>query len=358
MHVTEMPIAGELFGQWRRARGDRLAPAARPFSRGWEALLADAGLVSAVERADATRDAQHLAKEGWVRLTSSRFRAHLIDRIAIPLEAETRWGEVFGFAPPSDEEARLIREFAWCSELGFVHDTRVSLPFEDLRRLHDFFVKGGSARRVIPIKERSLEIFGDEKRLDLVAATTLFGEGRLTLEHLRCFVVAEPLGWRRGPTNSGPLLVLENAATWDSFCRWNERAHQFSAVVYGGGNRFADSVGFIAEIFREVGGSRPLVYFGDLDVAGLRIPQRASLRAQRLGLPAVAAHLVSYRWLLRKAAERSQPAGTDEVIRREECDWLSDCAEEAWGVLSHGHRLAQEHLGADVLAELEQGGFS
>jgi hypothetical protein len=355
---ANIPIARELFAQWRKARGERAEPATRPFSRDWEQLMEDAALLSATDRNEAERDIRDLHSAGWLEARPVRYRPHLLDRIVIPIAAETRWRHAFGFAPPSDEEARRIRDFPWCAEMAFLRDTRVSLRFEDLRRLHDFFVGGGSARRLVPIKERSLQIFGDEKRLDLVAATILFREDRLTLDHLRCFVVAEPLGWRRGPQSAGPVLVLENAATWDSFCRWNDRVGWFSAVVYGGGNRFAESVGFLAEIFREIGGVRSVRYFGDLDPAGLRIPQRASVRALRAGLPGAAAYHACYRWLLRTAGDRSVCADTEETAQRDECDWLGENADGAWAVLSRGHRVAQEHLNAEVLADCDPGTFS
>lgn len=354
---AELPIARELFAQWRKARGDRAEPATRPFSRGWEQLMEDAGLLAATDRSEADRDIRDLHVAGWLEARPVRYRPHLLDRIVLPLVAEARWREAFGFAPPSDQEARLIREFPWCAELTFVRDARVSIPFEDLRRLHDFFASDGPARRLVPIKERSLQIFGDEKRLDLIEATTLFREGRLTLEQLRCFVVAEPLGWRRGPQGNGPVLVLENAATWDSFCRWNERTCRFSAVVYGGGNRFADSVGFLAEIFREIGGARSVRYFGDIDVAGLRIPLRASVRAARTGLPGAVAYHACYRWLLLTAADRSVSTDSEEAVRRDECDWLGENADAAWAVLSRGHRLAQEHLNTEVLADCDPATF-
>src|SRR5438309_51326 len=83
-------------------------------------------------------------------------------------------------------------------------------------------------------KVRSLEIFGDEKRLDqLMRGSALFGNGRLTPETLRCIIVSEPLPWTRGPNPDGPILVIENAATWHSYCRWNAERKHFSAVVYG-----------------------------------------------------------------------------------------------------------------------------
>ncbi len=353
MGPDEMPVARELFDQWRRARGDRPAPASRPFSRGWEDLLADAGLASAADRNDADRDAQHLERGGWVQLKTVRYRAHLIDRIVIPLEAEARWREAFGFVPLSDSEMAEIRAFSWEPELAFVSGARLNLAFSELRQLNEFFANGGRARETVPIKERSLEIFGDEKRLDvLLGGSALFGDGRLTPERLRFVVVAEPLGWKRGTLPAGPAIVLENLATWESYGRWDRQTPQFSAVIYGGGNRFAESVGFLADVFREIGGSRRVLYFGDLDSAGLRIPQRAAVISLRLGLPPVEPHLPSYRWLLERGRDKSMPWEVGEPARREMCAWLGELASPAWDILSRGHRLAQEHVGWTFLSEM------
>jgi hypothetical protein len=92
--------------------------------------------------------------------------------------------------------------------------------------------------------------------------------------------------------------VIENASTWDSYSRWNSAHGSFSAVVYGAGNRFLDSVARLNDIFTEIGGPRRVLYFGDLDPQGLRIPQIASRRAQLQGLPAIEADSWSYARLL------------------------------------------------------------
>lgn len=349
MSPARSSIARELFAQWQRARGGRTAPAARPFSRAWEELLEDAGIASAAERAEAEADARSLAQDGWLELKFVRYKPHLLARVVIPLAAEARWGDAFGFRPPTDEEARRIREFPWVPELAFLRETRVNLPFEELRRLNEFLRQGG-CREVVPIKERSLQIFGDEKRLDMLADSALFQAGRLSLARLRCEVVAEPLGWKRGPTAAAgqPVIVLENAATWHSYARWNEATAQFSAVIYGGGNRFVDGVGFLAEIFRELGGPHPVFYFGDLDAAGLAIPQRASRRAQELGLPPIQPHLRSYRQLLTFADEAAHTSDGD-VVDNKLCAWLGELAAPAGDLLASGRRLAQEHIGWEYL---------
>jgi hypothetical protein len=202
-----------------------------PFSRRWEALLEDAHLVSATERADAEHDARSLEVDSWVILAPIKHRPHLIDRIAIPLAAEARWREAFGFAPPTESDMHRIREYAWERKLTFLREARISIPFAKLLRLNDFIKQPRSPRELVPIKERSLQIFGDEKRLDLLIGSTLFRDGRLDLARdLGCEVIGVPFGWKRGPAAAArePIFVIENAATWHSYCRWNATRALFS----------------------------------------------------------------------------------------------------------------------------------
>src|SRR5882672_9398994 len=135
MNPVELPSARELFAQWQRARGGRTEPASRPFSRSWEDLLEAARLGSATERSEAERDARMLEIGGWVELRPVRYKPHLIDRVVIPLGAEARWSEAFGFVSPSDEENRQIREFPWEPELSFLREARLNLSFMELRQL-------------------------------------------------------------------------------------------------------------------------------------------------------------------------------------------------------------------------------
>jgi hypothetical protein len=90
-------------------------------------------------------------------------------------------------------------------------------------------------------------------------------------------------------------------------------------------------------------------YFGDLDAAGLSIPQRASRRAQELGLLPVEPHLWSYRQLLAVGTGYGQPGDGEPPSSDSLCDWLADCAESARQRLATGQRLAQEHVGWEVL---------
>ncbi len=351
MSPTRQPVVTALFAQWQRARGGRDEPASRPFSRGWENLLEDAGLVSALDRNDAERDVRTLEASGWIEIKPVRYKPHLIDRIAIPLAAEPRWCGVFGFVPATDEEARLIREFDWQRQLAFLRESRLNIPFTELRQLNDFLNRDTAGRDIVPIKERSLEIFGDEKRLDLLQATALFRSERLDLKRdLRCEVVGEPLPWKRGPVSAAaqPIIVLENAATWHSYCRWNVEQKLFSGVIYGCGNRFVDGVRYLDDIFAELGGQRRVFYFGDLDPQGLLIPQEASARAQAANLPAVEPHFWSYHQLLTLGSGRGQP-WEGEPPSSTLCDWLGELAEPTRQLIASSQRLAQEHVGWEFL---------
>ncbi len=361
MNPERVPFARTLFAQWQRARGGPADPSSRPFSRpfsrSWEELLDDAGLTSATERNEAESDARALGNEGWVELKSVQYRPHLLERILIPLAAEERWRNAFGFVPPTDEEARQIREFPWETRLAFLHDSRLNIPFAELKQLHDFLSANprSAGSDSIPIKERSLTIFGDEKRLDALASSALFRTDRLDLARdLRCAMVGEPLAWKRGPAEAAarPVIVIENAGTWHSYCRWNAERKLFSAVVYGCGNRFVDGVRYLPDLFSELGGPRPLLYFGDLDPQGLLIPQEASGRLKARGGQHIAPHLWSYRQLLEAGRCRVQPWDGDAPAPAV-CDWLDDLAEPVRQLFARKQRLAQEFVGWELLHQAQ-----
>jgi hypothetical protein len=349
--ITRSAIAVEIFSQWQRARGRRLEPASRALSRSWEDLLEAAGLRSAVERQDAESDARALKASNLLVVKSPRYRPHLIGRVSIPLEAEERWMEAFGFVAPNDTEARQIKEFPWVPRLAFVADARVNISFSDLRLLNEFMLRAPPDAELVPVKERSLQIFGDEKRLDAIANSVLFREDRLSLERdCKCVKIGVPLAWKRGPQQSShePVIVLENAATWHSYCRWNERGGFFSAVIYGEGNRFLDGVGSLDNIFEELGGERRVFYFGDIDPQGLAIPQDASRVSRELGLPVVEPHMWSYRHLLCIGLAHAQECEAD-FPSRPLWSWLEDCAEQVHQLFLSRRRIAQEHVGWEFL---------
>jgi len=351
----ERPILREFFEQWRKKRwGANEAGVRSPFFRDWERLLEEAGLVSADDRRAADRDARAMAQAGLLRLKTPKYRPYEIERVFLPNEALPEWLSLFASELPVVRASVDLARVRWAPELSFLEKAPTTIAPEDLLKLNEFYQEGGGHRPVVPIKERSLQIFGDEKRLDALLSSSLFRMDRLTPESLRCEIVTEPPGWKRGPSAEGPVLVLENAATWHSYARWNQACGVFSAVVYGGGNRFIESSVFLEEILREVGGRRRLLYFGDLDAQGLRIPCRASTRTLARGLPTVEPDLWSYRRLLQFGACKKFDATEDSTITAKELAWLGPLATPAGELLLRREWIPQEHIGWEFLSRQEK----
>jgi hypothetical protein len=348
----EFPVLRQLFEQWRAARGRKpVGSFEKPFRRSWEDLLEDAALVSAEARREADRDIRILAGAGLVELKTVRYRPYEIERVSIPIQAEARLRAMYSDEFPAEDEIPFDpTSIEWQPQLTFLRHVRVGVMRDDLLKLNSFLATKPVNKALVPIKERSLEIFGDEKRLDALRGTVLFDDARLTLEDLRCFAVAEPLGWQRGSGMGEPMIVIENACTWDSYCRWNTKHGFFSAVIYGGGNRFLDSFSRLDGIFREIGGPRRVLYFGDLDPQGLRIPQIASRRAQRQGLPPIEPDFWSYARLLELGVDRGVPIAEPENLDAEYFGWLGESAQIARSILDRGLRIPQELLGWDYLS--------
>ena len=347
--------------QWHKSRGHDASGFQRPFSRDWEDLLQAGNLISAESRNEAFREANELQSAGLVNLKTVRYRPYQIERIVIPFAAEPQWRELFAGELPDAPNSKFdFTSVKWASQLAFLASESVMVASDDLLKLNQFLLKELRSKAVVPIKERSLEIFGDEKRLDALVSTSLFRPGRLNwVRDLKCEIVGEPLAWKRGPAEaaSDPIIVLENAATWHSYCRWNAERKLFSAVVYGCGNRFVDGIRYLPDIFRELGGSRRILYFGDLDPRGLEIPQEAACQTRNLGPPIVEPHLWSYRQLLTIGEGHGQPWAV-ETPSPSLCDWLGELAEPVRQLFAANKRLSQEHVCWEFLQQQPAISFS
>lgn len=241
---------------------------------------------------------------------------------------------------------------AWAPELRFACDLRLPEQIEDCLKIQRFLASGGAARPMVPIKERSVELFGDEKKLDRLKETALFAPGRLTLDVLRCFVVSPPLVFEHGPAGSEghSVLVIENHSTYDSFCRWNATTGTFAAVAYGAGDAFRSSVGFLPKIIGATEANGPVYYFGDLDFDGIRIPLQASRYAAAQHLPPVLAHPDFYERTIALARIDLLTAGAPWRLNDESLAWLPEPIRgPAQDLAARGFRVAQEWLGYEGL---------
>jgi hypothetical protein len=241
---------------------------------------------------------------------------------------------------------------------AFAHRLKTLKELECAAAVNRYLVQRSGEIEMIPHRERALEIFGDEKALDHCIHAGLF-KGRILLSDLDCFYCPEPLPFHRfsldiGHTRGKPLLVVENANTYWSCCRANEKKQQFSAVVYGQGfnvcaaQRASDG---LMEIKTQVG-AQGLHYFGDLDPTGLAIARRIDGYRREKGLSPLLPEIRLYRALLRQ--NRATPYDGSQV-RDHDPEWTRQWLGEeiAETYLKHADRLRwpQEGLTARGIAD-------
>jgi hypothetical protein len=242
--------------------------------------------------------------------------------------------------------------FGWRPELAWAR--RLPLrrsEFDALQKIQAFLRDRARNAPIVPLGERSLEIFDDEKRLDALRRNRrLFGPGRLSLEQLRCAAYAPPFVFRT--VGTGPIaLVLENVATYRSALGTLPANSPVGMVVFGSGSNFAGSVLYFRELLEtgEIPGVKEICYFGDLDRPGLEIPITANQVAVEAGLPPVVPAVGLYTRLLRYGKPRPDERVDPECAGRL-TSWLpSECREQAAELLINGHRMAQEGVGTELL---------
>jgi hypothetical protein len=242
--------------------------------------------------------------------------------------------------------------YSWHPLLGFAASERNRLRLEAARHINEWLKSDPDLSLNVPIKERSLEIFGDEKRLDRLRAGSDHLFGRLSLLSLGCRICPIPLPFEAGPASAlgKPILIVENNDTWVSFSMWNRLAARLSAVAYAGGGH-AKSLAYDETFIDELVGrfqAETLYYFGDIDPAGLRIgSQAAQRRALRHALPLQPAASL-YTWLVEYG--KRTPLEGSEHVTDQDIGWLpSDLRGPVTALFASRQRVPQESLGTHAL---------
>ncbi len=297
------------------------------------------------ERLRASLD--ELAATGSVRLPANEREGW--ERVPIP--ALPKWIH-FPRSPAQLEEKFNHRSFPWMPELAFVAGLRALRHPDEVHRIHEFLKNGGRQRPIVPVKERSYEIFGDEKRLDSLINSQLFTDGRLTLEILRCRQV--PASLPCVPASSAakePWLILENESTFHSFCRLNRLVSQHSGIVLGSGIAVLRASDFLAGLLQSTSNeqTKRFFYFGDLDQDGIQIPIQLNQRLRdQYGIQVRPAEQY-YQWLL-DAHGIEVPVSVTER-RSTTIEWFpSSMRERIWVGLRQTRPIVQEAIGWEFLA--------
>lgn len=322
----------------RRLRLDVVWDVFRSSVRGYtgdaEARPQLAVLLNELERAGAV--SQPKTRQRWDRSTAPPL-PHWIE-----LQPQDR-----GPAPPTRDH----RSIPWPAPMVFVSELRSVSNLDELLAIRAFLADGNADRPIVPVRERSVELFGDEKRLDALVKGALFQPGRITLALLRCREVAPPLTFEAAPDSvSKDALILENLHTYDSFRRYNQGSGAYRVIAYGHGSEFHATVADVPRL-REDLGVDGVEYFGDLDERGLAIAVAANAWLTARGMRLQPAT----RWyseLLDRAEEarlRALPVKLDDSA----VSWLpAELGARAKALLANGHRAPQELVGWERLLEL------
>jgi hypothetical protein len=289
---------------------------------------------------------ESLAGEGRVRLPADRKRGwQNRPAPALPLKV-TLVRPMVDVTTPFDHQS-----FPWAREMAFVAQLPVLHTPQDALCLHEFFKDGGRHSPIVPTKERSWQIFGEEKRLERLQCGQLFARGRLTLDLLRCRNVTQILAFSRSPTPvRAPVLIVENESTFHSFCRLNHQLAIYAGIVFGNGNTVLKSEEFLRDLGQAVEISA-FAYFGDLDLRGLRIPYEVARLLRKFNL-ALSLEEALYTELLNLPLPLNPcPQPVDEEL----IAWLpADLRNRIRERLTTFGRIAQEALGWEKLCALYQ----
>jgi hypothetical protein len=207
-----------------------------------------------------------LAAAGLITLPSQRSYDRT-ERPDLPL---------FVTLPRHDRPRAPRRDVVWHPDLAWVPGSQL-VPSQraDLEQVNRWLHNRRGDPTPVPLRERSLEIFGDEKTLDRLLPTRLFAPGRLTLGLLATYRAV--VRFTSDLVGSGDLLlVVENSDTFDSLVHAlrGHDGHRVGRVGWGAGAAFEASVLSVGLLDPPVA---DVAYFGDLDEKGLRIPANASL---------------------------------------------------------------------------------
>lgn len=118
-------------------------------------------------------------------------------------------------------------------------------------------------------RERSLLIFGDEKALDSMPPDG-WKHVSLTLADMGALRRAPPLPYESSGRRDLPAIIVENSDVYYRLCQLNRGRSCWSLVIYGAGNKVSGQAECVAQLL-ETNQVKQLLYFGDLDVAGLKI---------------------------------------------------------------------------------------
>jgi hypothetical protein len=241
----------------------------------------------------------------------------------------------------------------WHAELGWAAELDAAGRLSHPERRFLAQVSAWLQRRgdtVVPQRERSLDICGDEKVLDAWVFTPLFAPGRLTYEMLKCEPCWPPV--QQEILGPGPWLIVENWTTFRTLsgaarrCRWEGR------IIWGAGDQVGTRLTTLAATEGIPSGG--LWYFGDVDTGGFRTARMAAGRAETLALGELHAARELYRLCCDVGAARTSGNRAPDGLRWWTQTWLGETpGQEVGEIVASGGRIVQETIGVELLNRID-----
>lgn len=191
-------------------------------------------------------------------------------------------------------------------------------------------------------RERALLIFGDEKALDSMPASG-WKHVALTLADMGAIRRAPPLPYESSGRRDLPAVIVENSDVYYRLCQINRDHPRWSLVIYGSGNRVSGQAECVSQLLTAEQVTQ-LLYFGDLDVAGLKIAHQ--LRDKLLDEYGISLQLDEslYAELIHNHLTTPEGNANNERFAFEsQCDWMPRFVIREMKTLLAAHqRLPQE----------------
>ena len=304
------------------------------------AAVDSSGAISAGWRNRLSNALEYLRDDGQIGFPKHQFDTTGTPKLPLYVERP---------APPSPRREaphRLVwhAELMWAAQL----DDQGELGSADRRFLAAINAWLPSRRGlVVPHRERSLEIFDDEKVLEKRLKSPLFTPGRLNLDLLEIRLVFPPV--IQSGEGQAAWLIVENFTTYYSLARRATEAGFDGRLIWGSGNGVATRLAALS--FED---QRPgqLFYFGDIDAGGIRIAKTGAKAAEEVGLPKLQPARGLYQLLLDHGKARPDEKARDPNQSTLEWaqHWLGDPLGPAvTNCLARRNRIVQEGVGAEIL---------
>jgi len=174
------------------------------------------------------------------------------------------------------------KSYPWCPELSWISNARkLSEPrYRDLIKLNNFFIsKNHIESSLLPIKERSIKIFSDEKKIDDLIQWDLFAKN-ISLEQMLCYKTVHPFPAKTFcQVKNHRTIIIENRDTFDSLWRVNQLLETpvYRNIIYGHGKAIEEWILWLNDFDNHV---KTIEYFGDIDQEGLYIPYRLNKKLE------------------------------------------------------------------------------